>query len=178
MSSWHVSKKLTRTTENQSKDVNFRRIQSVTHQWQSQSFLSKAWVGRGGSVKGTGFYTELFHEKKRTTSVVAKNLTFLHEDGELEQCHFPKATITLNALVAIYTSIKAGKRVTFISYYHSCNTATLWNDEIVKNKQTKHQLCSAVSVAWGNYKQQRHAIEIRIMTSWKIGLLGKLSKNK
>lgn len=66
MSSWQVSKKLTRTTENQSKDVNFYRIQSGlrSHSPVTVKMLSLESLRRGG-VKTTGFYTELLHETKK-----------------------------------------------------------------------------------------------------------------
>lgn len=75
--------------------------QSLTNDSQ-KAFFRKP---RGGVDKANGFYTKLKFTcfmKKRMTSVVAKNPTVLHEEGELVQRPFPKPTITLNALVAVY----------------------------------------------------------------------------
>lgn len=144
-------------------DKNYRELEQrhqllqnlISH---SPVIAKKLSLENPGGIRATGFYTKLkfmCFMKKRTTSVAVKNPTFLHEEGELMQRHFLKPTITLNAAVAVY------------------NTAVIqWLCEMTKLSKKKtpsqkatHQFCSADSVAWGNYKQQRHAIEIRIMSS-------------
>lgn len=75
----------------------------------------------------------MFLMKEIISSGVVNNCTFLHE---LVQHCFPKPTITMNALGAIYSSNKA-KKVMLISCCHCCNT--LLNEEIVKTPKHKKQ---------------------------------------